>query len=77
MNEEGAPLDTTDRQNDVITFALVYTWAMMIRNNQQFYGGDLKITRYEFEEILNQMGLTDIVMNFKCRILKGEFPPYD
>ena len=74
MTNDPDAVEMDDRQNDIIAFSLIYTWAMMVSQRRSNFGGDIDIKSYEFEEILDKMDLGSYVCDAKIKLLKGELP---
>ncbi len=63
----------TDRQNDIIGFALVSLWSMVLREKIREFGGPFKFTVDEIELLMHDLGLNDdMIMESKLDIVRGK-----
>ena len=71
---EDIPIEMTSRQNDIIAFSLIYTWAIMVHEGRSSFGGPIDIRTHELEQILDKMELSNFIVDAKLKILRGEIP---
>ena len=71
MNDD--KLELTERQNDIMAFALIFLWTTLLQDKKRVFGGPLKFTVNEIENIIHELGLNDdVIMEAKLDIIEGK-----
>ena len=65
-------VELSERQNDIMAFALIFLWTSLLQDHKRVFGGPLKFRVDEIETIIHELGLDDdMIMEAKLDIIEG------